>query len=277
MRGSSIMGNTKSGVNHTKSYCRFRSGIVHIELQLETVDAALDLLNKVCFGPKERKMDIHDALGSLSNRYKRLNMPVSAAQALVNRSRKNNYHFAFHSLYSFFGGYFRSIVGEIYGKNPLMIVGKAPDTIQFQEIVRLGSFEAVADFMVERVFRKLETSTRSTTKLLDKILEGTGVVVSSETLQRAHMYLEVRHLLVHRSGRVDSAFLQKYVSKLGFVTSLNGQLPFSLKFAKAALAAVTDLIGEIDAQLVANGFADPADNKKSNDVAVAGPSVGTIG
>src|SRR5215217_2149498 len=102
----------------------------------------------------------------------------------------------------------------MYDGRPLDVVSKAQASIRFDEVVRLGSYEAICEHMINQVFRNLEGQ-RNTRKLLSKVLEKTGVEVDRGVLQDAVMYMDMRHLIVHNSSLIDEAFEQSYGSTLG--------------------------------------------------------------
>jgi hypothetical protein len=145
----------------------------------------------------------------------------------------------------------RSILGEMFDGSPLVVAGKAPGTLQFQEIIRLGSFDAVKEKIVDAVFRKIE-SERSTIKLLEKIIDHTGVHPDPTIQSTALMYLEMRHLFIHNHGKADAAFVAKYGASIN--VSQEGQsLPTRSRIAEAAVKAVVALVRDIDTQLIAVG------------------------
>lgn len=195
---------------------------------------------------------ILDALQVNSPRYDRLRHPVTHDARVFNFSRSRNIEHALISLYRYFSEYMHGILAEIYATNPLVVVGKAPGSLQYPDIVKLGNYQAVADKMVSNVFRKLEDE-RSTVKLLDKILDHTGVNPDPNQKDVALMYLEMRHLFVHNHGKADEGFVARY----GATTKLTvGQkLPTKFKAARDGIHAVDTLLRDIDTQLIATGFA----------------------
>ena len=134
---------------------------------------------------------------------------------------------------------------------PLGVVGKAQASIRFDEVVRLGSYEATCEHMIDQVFRN-SGGQRKTRKLLSKVLEKTGVEVDRGVLQDAMMYMDLRHLIVHNSSLIDEAFEQSYGSPLG--AKAGRKLKVDLGAAKKAVGAVEHLCVQVDRGLVAGGY-----------------------
>jgi hypothetical protein len=134
---------------------------------------------------------------------------------------------------------------------PKKIVGKAQGSsgLTFMEIVNLGSFESIQEEMINRIFRKLEDE-RSTTKLLDKILNHTNIVIEGNLKTNALMYLEMRHLFIHNSGKSDKPFTDSYGSKIQIKN--DGKLPTNFEIITDGINAVSALVEKIDSFLISN-------------------------
>jgi len=132
--------------------------------------------------------------------------------AIINHAITRNCELTLQLLYTHLNKYLKSILSEMFQKRPLQIVDKAQDTLQFQEILRLGTYEAVCNHMVDRVFRKLQND-RSTRRLIERILARTGANLDCDVLDDAMWYIDIRHLIVHNSGIVDQQFTINYTHK----------------------------------------------------------------
>jgi hypothetical protein len=55
-------------------------------------------------------------------------------------------------------------------------------TIKFAEVIKLGSYEAIQEEIVKKVFRSIE-ELRSTKKLLDRILSDTKVNIAKSKIE----------------------------------------------------------------------------------------------
>ena len=170
----------------------------NITHHLETVDAALEVMTRELKSATDPDASIASSLGLSIKRFQSLRMPVKQSVSLINRVRINNAEYGLIALYSAFGEYSKNLLKEFYKTNPLLVVGKASGTLQYHEIVKLGDYTMIADYMVEQVFKKLE-GVRNTSKQLTSTIDGTGVILSETLLHKALMYFEIRHLLVLRN------------------------------------------------------------------------------
>lgn len=180
----------------------------------------------------------------------------SRHRSVANHAMKRNAELAIQLLYPHFTEYLRSILKEMYDVRPLDVVSKAQTNIRFDEVVRLGSYEAVCEHMIDQVFRNLENQ-RNTRALLTKILDKTNVRVEQQVLEDAMMYLEMRHLIVHNSSLIDKAFEQRYGDILSGVKA-GRKLKVDVGTAKRALQSVKNLCVHVDRSLVAGGFVHAA-------------------
>ncbi len=173
----------------------------------------------------------------------------------VSHSIARNSESALQLLYTHLNEFLKSILSEMFRKKPLPISGKAQGSLQYHEIVKLGSYEAICEYIVDEIFRKLDNE-RNTGKLIKKIVTNTPVEVGDEIFSDAMYYVDIRHLLVHNSCRVDKIFVEKYKSRCVGIKE-GDKVPSSSGVAKEAIKAVQKLCQEIDQSLVSNGYIDP--------------------
>ena len=134
----------------------------------------------------------------------------------------------------------------------MAVVGKVQgNSLSFHELVNLGSYEAVTKKMIDSTFRRLEDE-RSTTKLFDKILEHTKIVVTQGTKDAALKHLEMRHMFIHNNGKCDALFEKNYGAHFGIQEGDN--LPTNYKTTSAAILSVVALLKEVDHLLIAGNF-----------------------
>ena len=81
--------------------------------------------------------------------------------------------------------------------------------------------------MADRVFRDLSDNSRGTKSLVRKIIAKTGTQLENKLLDEAKFYMEIRHLIVHNSGKIDSKFERKYAMKFKYCKA-EDSLPMSL-------------------------------------------------
>lgn len=235
----------------TISHQRFRARTEYVLQHLQVVDVAMTKLFGITSQAHGQGLTLLQALNVTSGRHDRLNHPADHDARIFNFSRARNAEHSIVALYGHFSEYMRSILGEMFDVSPLIIAGKSPGTLQFHEIIRLGSFDAIKDKIVDTVFRKIENE-RSTIKLLEKIIDHTGVHPDPVLQSNALMYLEMRHLFIHNHGKADDTFVTRYGASMK-ITQEGQSLPTRSRVAEAAVKAVVALVRDIDTQLIAVG------------------------
>lgn len=218
---------------------------------LEVVDSALNFFEETATSVAKPGLQLTDALRIPRGKKKTLRVPATEAKHVTRHARTRNTELTVHALYPLFTGYLREILREIFLSRPLEVLNKAPGVLKYHEIVGLGSYDAICEHMVEQVFRSLEGQ-RSTAALLSKILDRTGVTLPTAVEDNGLMYLEMRHLFVHKAGLVDRPFAEKYGAKLNVVEG--GKLHKNIGMAREGVRAISDLAAAIDEQLVARGL-----------------------
>jgi len=95
--------------------------------------------------------------------------------AFARFAMKRNLELLFQQLYTQLNEYLRSILSEMFQKKPIEIVGRFHGaSLKFYEIVKLGSYDAVCEHMIEQVFRDLANKNRNTKSLVKQIISKTG-------------------------------------------------------------------------------------------------------
>lgn len=239
----------------SKSLQRFRSRVEHLEQHVQAVDVCVALaLATTKANPKAAKT-ILGAIGKDHDKYSRLRQPVGESPRVFNYSKSQSYEHALIALYRHFGEYLRGILEEMYATDPLAIVGKVSgSSLQFHELVQLGSFDAIVKRMIDTTFRRLEDE-RSTTKLLDKIVGHTKIKIDDVVREEALRYLELRHLFIHNGGRCDAVFEKAHGKHLKVKDG--DDLPTDFKTTSAAFQAVTKLLKAIDHELLHGKYVAP--------------------
>ena len=176
--------------------------------------------------------------------------------ALAGYAIKRNLELAIQLVYIHLNEYLRSILNEMCRKRPLEIVGKSQNaSLSYHEIIKFGNYEKVCRHMADRVFRDLSDNSRGTKSLVKKIISKTGVQIENKALDEAEFYMEVRHLIVHNSGIIDSRFEQKYRAKFKYCKA-ESSLPMSLGFSRKAIESINDLCHAIDSGLISKSYVD---------------------
>lgn len=238
--------------NHSKSLNTFKiRRRPDTENHLQVVDAGVAVILKQIKSVDNPDAPINQILGLPTKQYPALNAKAKGYASILNRVRKNSYEFALRRIYTHFGEYCKNILRELYDTNPLLVVGKSPGVLRYHEIVKLGDYDSIADFMVEQVFKHLKGE-RSTAKTIKKLIAGTNVSISDAILHEALGFFEVRHLIVHQGGRIDQTFCDRYPDFLRVTTKAGAKLPLTIGFALRGTKAVATLLESIDSQLVAS-------------------------
>lgn len=195
-------------------------------------------------------MDIvHQALSDIAASQKPLG-------PLVRHAIRRNQELAVQLLYTHLNEYLRSLISEMLQKKSLEVVNKAPNSsLHFHEIVHLGSYDAICHRMIDSVFESL-TKEKSTKKLIDKILDKTGVIPRPLIFKDAMFYLEIRHLIVHNASRMDKSFVEHHGSRMNCAKAGN-MLSISIGLARKAITSVRELCQDIDNQLILKEYLDP--------------------
>lgn len=97
----------------------------------------------------------------------------------------------------------------VRGFEPGRLIGEHKTLLDANDILKCKSLDDVLDLLASTLFRRLENQ-QSTIKLLHSINNKLGLNVSSNFLEDALPYLELRHLLVHADGIADEIFSRNY-------------------------------------------------------------------
>jgi hypothetical protein len=234
------------------SYQRFRNRIEQLEQHMQAVDLSISYVLATTKPQIAAGGTILGALGQTHIRYSRLKHPITHAPRIFNFSKSLNFEHAAVTLYRYFGEYLRGILEEMYVKDPMAVIGKVQgNSLQFHELVALGSYQAITKKMIDTTFRRLEDE-RSTTKLFDRILVHTKIAVTQATKDEALKHLEMRHLFIHNNGKCDALFEKNYGAHFGLKDG--DDLPTNYKTTSAAIASVVALLKEVDQLLIPAGF-----------------------
>lgn len=181
-------------------------------------------------------------------------------RGLVVAHLKTTVHAAYiKEMYEDMSAYFADVLraAAANGLDPGRLVGEHKFNVDANEILRCGSWDAIIAMVTRSLFRRLEDE-RSTMKLLEKIDAKLDLKVDPKAIQAALPYLEIRHLLVHRDGEVDDAFVKAHPSfgaKVGDYIDLTHDLVVKTRTTVVALVKHYDekivkhkLLGSADLQ-----------------------------
>ena len=237
----------------SKSWQRFEGKIRNLKQYLQLMDLSLKNSNTQC-NTKKGTGIISEALGASAGSHRQLNVPNN--QRDITRTfisaRKQMNEQAFVELHCIFSDYIAHVIAEIASNEPkklLSILGNDTErSISFAEIVSLGNYDAVIQEMALRVFRILE-NLRSTKDMMQKLCKIAKISVDNDLLNRALIYIDVRHIIIHRDSVVDNVFKSKDGS--GLIPQKNDKLQLKYAVTNKAINTVYELCRTLDNALIA--------------------------
>lgn len=249
---------TRVEINETKALQRFNGLIRTLKQNLELLDASLTLANKVCKSKNEQEdLSITKALNSNIERHPQLNHPNKTTD--INRTfstvriRLNEQTII--TLYKCFSDYMTNIIREMIETNNSenlisLVAGNKADSMTFMDIIRFDDKSSIIEEMARRVYRKLEDE-RSTTKLLNKVIGATHMSIAEGLKNKALLYLEIRHLIIHNDSKADKDFEKRNNELQSPVKIKPGdKLQLNFELSSQAIACVSELCQKIDEQLI---------------------------
>lgn len=131
------------------------------------------------------------------------------------------------------------------GIDPARFVGEIKLDLHAAEILAAGNWDATVRLVSDAIFRKLENE-RNTRELLRKASARLGLAINQATLVAAMPYLDARHILVHRDGKVDDQYCLDYPQ----VALRDGKIQTNYQFVIAARNAIDALARHIDDRII---------------------------
>ena len=242
---------------------QFRGSIDFLQTHIQLIDASLINSIRTLKEHPDKSDHISKGLKVDTSKYTKLNHPVKQYSQIFRHTQKKNIEFSINKLFTHFTEYMKNITLEMYSAKPFFIIQKAvvnkkgedKENLQmnFAEILRLGSIENINNEMVHRVFRSIE-ELRSTTKLLERILNDTKITLTNKMKKDALMYLEMRHLFVHNKGVVDNKYATSYGRDFNPELKVRNQLPKKFETFNKALNNIMNFVVHIDKELIRTGF-----------------------
>lgn len=251
--------------NETVSLQQYRGAIDFLESHIQLIDASLSYVNGHINIRKDKDEKIFSAFGVEEKNYRKLNHPIKQLGTLLNASQKRTIEYSIVQLYNYFSNYLKSILGEMYKKDPFLVVSKAVHaktgeeiksfTFTYAELIKLGNFEDIKEKMISRIFRSLE-ELKSTSQLLEKILAKTKVVIPDDIKNQGLMYLEIRHLIIHSQNIIDEDYEKRY--GVNFTPDLKSgdKIPLNYILFKDGISAISNLVSAIDLELIRHGLVE---------------------
>lgn len=232
----------------SKHYVSFLNNSAHLDTDLEFVDLirnAFDrdktgneiIQNVFKFVDKEKHL-------KLNSRNKSHHSVKSIANHLQSTIREAYIKRLFEEMSLYFQRILKSAIDK--GIDIDRIIGDNVDTLTVKEIIKLGNFEKVTERISDLIFRKLENA-KNTKSLIEKMNIKLNLNINEEFINNALPYIELRHLIVHNSGKADKAFHEKFPT-IG--TELDKKIVLSSQIINDAKHNISNLIEEFDKNII---------------------------
>ncbi len=235
----------------TKAFQAFEGSIRSLKQHSQLTDCSLRVANTLI--NKSDAESIASALCSSVQTHPQLNSPLSKTEVsriFVASRRKLNEHVILE-LYRIFSNYMRAIIGELMLADPITLlknVGENKDNkIEFERIILLGSYDGILHYIADMVYRRLENE-RSTPKLVEKIINYTKIPVNAGLRDKALMYLEIRHLIIHNNSKADDDFVERADGNIE--VSKGTKLPINYHLVSDAINSVQQFCKDFDSKLI---------------------------
>lgn len=238
-------------MTQTKLLVRFLNRAARFDADVELVDVLATAIGKgLLHDPKAkhifRFIDV--------KKHPRITKHKSSAhnRGLAIAHLKATVHAAFiKDLYEDASEYVSSLIGSAArkGLDPGRLIGEHRMSIDANDLLALGGWDAVVKLVSRSLFRKLE-SERSTKKLLDALDKKLSLGADATIVAAALPFLDIRHLLIHADGVVDDLFAMSY-PHIGFKAGDNLELKW--KLVDEARSKITALVRHYDERALAAG------------------------
>lgn len=220
-----------------------------MRLQVDAVEASLEIMKDHLSHKTGTREKVSKVLGYGKKRFPALNIAVGRPGQMRSIVVKTNHEFVIQALYTYFTEYLRGVLRLIYDLAPMLVAGKYTGSLSYIDIAKMSTYGDVKRRIVDDVFRKLENE-RSTSKLISGVLKGTSIEVKEEQLMELLMYMELRHILVHRAGMLDQVFLDKYEEVSKQKLKVGGKMPINIGIVRRGIKSVEVIATQIDQQLM---------------------------
>ncbi|MBR1449588.1 MAG: hypothetical protein IJ588_14955 [Prevotella sp.] len=240
---------------NSKSWQSFDSRLKALKQHLQLSDLALTLANKKAAGLAGNGQKIAEVLGGSLDTHMQLNIPNEKrdiSRAFIT-SRNKLHEQAIIELYGEFSNYVANVISEIEHKNPMRFLSllseNSENGIKYKDIITIGNYNALIGEMAKRVFRTLENK-RSTKDLLAAFIRNTSITIDNEILEKALVYLEIRHLIIHNNTKADAKFKGMARHDIVSINQRNQKINLNFTVTNEAINAIFRLCKKIDDEIV---------------------------
>jgi hypothetical protein len=240
----------------TKAYHSFES-------KLSYFDDDIDLIEVVRLGILNGDLTDKTSQFALKNidpekhlQIKRRKNADGSRELLANHLRQTVYSSYVKDIYEEITQYLKTILEKSAenGFDSGRLIGEHTIKLDAKVVLSAGAWPKVARMITDSVFQSLEAE-QSTLKLLEKVSTKLALGVDENFIKAALPYLEVRHFLVHRDGKIPPEFKQN-----------NPQIPvkkehikLDYKFVGEFRVAVKNLIKDYDEKVITANLLKPED------------------
>lgn len=244
---------------NTKSFQKFATIVSSMKQTFQLTDLALSMAQKHCMKKSGKGKKLAEIMNGTLMTHRQLNVPDNKVDIqrtfVTNRNRLNQQ--ALIDIYRAFSYYMKNVIAELSHQNPLKMQGllsnKADKSMTYPDIINLGTYSAIITDMANKVFRSLENM-RSTTDMLDKLLNLTQANINQSIKEDALLYLELRHLIIHNNSRADNKFIAKNNKGLVKINSINKKISYNYLLSNTAMNVVYQLCKQFDDEIVRLGL-----------------------
>lgn len=237
----------------TKAHVRFFSRAAHLDTDIEMADVLKIAIGQGALNANGGQL-IFDAVNISQH-------PRLAARASTTNSRKlvathlratlceafiKN---IFEDLVQYFSEILRAAAKN--GLDPNRLIGEHKVSLEANQVLLAGNWNAVIDMVSQSVFRKLENE-RSTKNLINKMNTKLDLGVRQSTIDSALPLLEIRHLLVHFEGKADKIFCNTFPAFGGATVGKKIKLNYTL--LQEARTAISNMVNEFDQKIVSKSI-----------------------
>mgnify|MGYP000567039391 CR=1 FL=1 len=237
----------------TKAWQIFDGKVRNLKLHLQLLDASLKISQTICGNNKNKSYTIGKALNTDENKHPQLNVPcenIDISRTFTSSRIKLNEQ-AIIDLYRYFANYVTNIIEEFVRTDPMpllnSIAGNKDNTLPFDDILKAGSFDVVIKEMSKKIYRRLENE-RSTPTLLNKIISYTKIDIDEDLKNKALIYLQIRHSIIHDESKADNVFKEM---NNGLVTIKKGdKIALNYDLTNNAITTIFNFCKSIDNKLI---------------------------
>lgn len=231
----------------TKPFQRFVARLAEYESDLELADILTNtFINKV----KNSETSICVHLGKNPADYPKLasrSNTINSRRVIGRHLKKTLFSSSLKDFYEDFSEFIQKSIENAALKGvdyPRLLAGSGVD-MKMVDVLRSGSWEAMISKMSEQLFRSLENE-RSTVTLIRKFNDKLGLGLDQQIIDDAMPYLDARHIFVHRDGKIDDYYSDKYPD----IRTENGKIKMDFQFITDARNKIHALAKHINDRIL---------------------------